>query len=67
MSYEAWGDGPEPFDTDQLYTHGWESDEDGEKWWRTGEPETVYTLQDAIEAYESRFSFELDRWEVPSE
>lgn len=52
MSWEVWGSGPEPFDVDQLYRHGWESDEGMEKWWKAGEPETVYTLQEAIQAYE---------------
>lgn len=52
MSWEAFGSGPEPFDVDQLYRHGWESDADCEKWWKTGEPDDVFTLQQAIEAYE---------------
>jgi hypothetical protein len=34
MSWEAFGSGPEPFDIDQLYSRGWESDADCEKWWR---------------------------------
>lgn len=52
MSWEAFGSGPEPFDTDVLYRRGWESDEEGEKWWKAGEPETVYTIDEAIQAYE---------------
>jgi hypothetical protein len=52
MSWEAWGSGPEPFDTDRLYERGWESDEAGEKWWKAGELETIYTLDQAIQSYE---------------
>lgn len=52
MSWEAFGSGPEPFDIDKLYRHDWSSDEDCEKWWRSDEPETVFTLAEAIEAYE---------------
>lgn len=51
MSWEAWGD-DEPFDIDQLYRHGWESDESCERWWKLEEPEVVYTLSQAIEIYE---------------
>lgn len=52
MSWEAFGSGPEPFDIDQLYNRGWESDGDCEKWWKAGEPEKVFTLSEAIQAYE---------------
>lgn len=51
MSWEAWGSGPEPFDIDELYRYDWESDENAEVWWKAGEPETTYTLQEAIEAH----------------
>ncbi len=53
MSWEAWGS-DEPFDVEQLYRRGWESDENGAKWWKVGEPETTFTLQQAIEIYEER-------------
>ena len=53
MSWEAWGDPPpDPFDFDVMYRHGWESDEEFERWWKTGEPETVYTLEEAIRLYQ---------------
>jgi len=52
MSWEAFGSGPEPFDIDQLYNRGWESDADCEKWWKAEEPEKVYTFDEAIKAYE---------------
>lgn len=52
LSWEAWGSGPEPFDADVLYNRGWDSDPDAVKWWKAGEPETVYTFQEAVEAYE---------------
>lgn len=54
MSWEAWGSGPEPFDVEDLLRHGWESDPDCEKWWRSEEPGTIYSLQEAIEMYESK-------------
>ncbi len=53
MSWDAWGSRPEPPDADAMYRHGWDSDPDGEKWWKAGEPETVFTFQEAVEAYES--------------
>ncbi len=52
MSWEAWGSGPEPPDTDAMHRHGWECDPDGVKWWKTGEPEEVFTFQEAVESYE---------------
>lgn len=52
MSWEAWGSGPEPFDVEVLYNHGWESDPDCEKWWKSDEPERIYTLIQAIESYQ---------------
>jgi hypothetical protein len=51
MSWEAWGS-DESVDIDQLYNRGWESDSDCDKWWKAGEPETVYTMAEAIQAYE---------------
>lgn len=51
MSWEAWGSGSEPFDIDVLYKRGWESDENCEVWWKAGEPETTYTLDEAIESH----------------
>jgi hypothetical protein len=52
VSWEAWGGGPEPFDVDDLYKRGWESDENGEMWWKRGEPENRFTFAEAIQAYE---------------
>jgi hypothetical protein len=52
MSWEVFGtSGDNDFDIDQLYDHGWESDEDGEKWWKYDSPEEVYTLEEAVENY----------------
>ena len=52
MSLEAFGDeGAEGIDVDLLYARGWESDADCNVWWRTGEPEDKYTIQQAWEAY----------------
>lgn len=54
MSWEAWGS-DEPFDIEVLYRRGWESDPDAQQWWRKGEPETVYTLEQAIQIHEDSF------------
>lgn len=52
MSWEAFGSGPEPFDIDKLYEWGWQSDEDCERWWTKDDVEKIYTLDQAIQAYE---------------
>lgn len=53
VSWEVFGtSGDGQVDADVLYGRGWESDPDGEKWWKAGEPETVFTLDEAIRAYE---------------
>lgn len=55
MSLGAWGDeGPDGIDIDELYANGWESDPDATVFWRTGEPEDTYTMQQACEAYRSK-------------
>ena len=51
MSLEAFGDEGDGFDVDILSRHGWESNEDGDKWWRECEPDTVYTTEEAIRIY----------------
>jgi hypothetical protein len=52
MSWEAFGSGDEPFDVDRLYNYDWESNEEGTVWWKKGEPETTFTLGEAIDALE---------------
>jgi hypothetical protein len=47
----TWGSAPDPIDIDQLVRHGWESDENCERWWKAGEPETVYTFEEAVAIY----------------
>ena len=43
MSWEAYGDDSEyVIDPDTFERADWESDADGERWWRIGEPETTY-------------------------
>lgn len=50
MSLEAWGDeGPESIDVEALYRKGWECNEDATLWWRVGEPETTYTIEQAAD------------------
>jgi hypothetical protein len=44
--------GEDPFDVEVLYRHGWESDPDCLSWWKSGEPEDVFTLDQAIRVYE---------------
>jgi hypothetical protein len=51
MSWEAWGSGDDPIDPDDLYRHGWASDENCEVWWREWDPDTKYTFEEAIQAY----------------
>ena len=51
MSFEVFGE-PDEFDTDELMRHDWQHSDDGDKWWREGEPETIYTLDEAICAHE---------------
>lgn len=51
MSLEAWGS-DDPVDADDLYRAGWESDPDAKVWWRTGEPETTFTWDEALLIYE---------------
>jgi hypothetical protein len=54
MSWEAWGD-PDTFDIEELHDHGWESDEDGERWWREGELWPTFSLDEAIAAYRDNY------------
>lgn len=54
MSLEVFGTSGDDggMDADELLERGWESDEACEKWWREGEPETVYTFAEAVERTE---------------
>jgi hypothetical protein len=54
MSWEAWGE-PDTFDIETLYDAGWDSDEDGERWWREGDLWPTYSLDEAIVAYKDNY------------
>jgi hypothetical protein len=58
MSWEAFGSGPEPFDVDELYRRGWESDENCEVWWKTEEPEKTFSFDEAIKWYEDLMNYD---------
>lgn len=49
MSWEAYGSGDDHVDPEVLYRRGWESDDDCDRWWRKGEPETTYTFAEVCE------------------
>jgi hypothetical protein len=55
MSWEVFGTSgdDESIGADELYSRGWESDEDAEKWWREEHPEgPFYTFAEAVRATE---------------
>jgi len=55
MSLEVFGDeGLEGLSADDLYARGWESDPNAARWWRKGEEDTVYTIQQAFQIEEER-------------
>lgn len=54
MSLEVFGDEGSGIDADLLYQRGWESDPDAIKWWRKGEPEEIFTIQQAAQIEEER-------------
>jgi hypothetical protein len=60
MSLEVFGDEGSGADPDVLYERGWESDPDGNRWWRRGEEKDVYTFEQATLIEEERSADEPD-------
>jgi hypothetical protein len=53
MSLEVFGDDDDnSISAEELYDRGWESDEDGVKWWREGDPDNTCTFDEAVRATE---------------
>lgn len=57
MSLEVFGDEGDigdGIDADYLYARNWESDPDCTKFWRKGEPEEVFTFEEAAKYEQER-------------